>query len=161
MSNRLPDNFIQDLLARTDIVEIIQARLKLTKKGKEYLSICPFHSEKTPSFSVSPAKQFYYCFGCHAHGNAIGFLMQYDRMDFMEAVTYLAHQLGVELPQLEQTSQSIDTSLYDLMHKVALYYQKQLKKFPAALQYLKQRGIDDKTALRFQLGYAPASWDLF
>ncbi|MCH9770440.1 MAG: DNA primase [Gammaproteobacteria bacterium] len=160
MSSKIPDSFIQDVLGRTDIVEIIQARLKLTKKGKEYLAVCPFHNEKSPSFSVSPAKQFYYCFGCHAHGNSIGFLMQYDRMDFVEAIGYLANQLGMEIP-VEQGSryQAQDKGLIELLGKINQYYQRQFEKSDAAIDYLKQREINLPDVKAFQIGYVPANWD--
>src|SRR4051794_21103601 len=97
--NRIPASFIQDLLARSDIIEIIQSRISLIKRGKNYLACCPFHKEKTPSFNVSAEKQFYYCFGCGAHGNTISFLMNYDRMEFLTALESLASRLGIEIPK--------------------------------------------------------------
>lgn len=160
MGERIPQAAIQDILSRTDIVEVIQVRIALTKKGQNYLTRCPFHDEKTPSFTVSETKQFYYCFGCGAHGNAIGFLMAYDRMEFVDAVTYLASQAGLEMsheiiPKSDQHRQA----LYPLMEHIANYYQKALRNASHAIQYLKSRGLTGQTAKDFSIGYVAAEWD--
>ncbi|MGL5565990.1 MAG: CHC2 zinc finger domain-containing protein, partial [Plesiomonas sp.] len=132
MAGQIPRAFIDDLLARTDIVDLVDARVKLKKQGKNYHACCPFHNEKTPSFTVSAEKQFYHCFGCGAHGNAIGFLMDFDRLEFVEAVEELASQHGLEIPR-ETGSHSQPTqdrkerrSLHELMGQVAAYYREQL-----------------------------------
>lgn len=161
MNQRIPQHFIQDVLARTDIVELIKARISLTKRGNNYLACCPFHNEKTPSFTVSADKQFYYCFGCTAHGNAIGFLMAYDKMEFIDAMTYLAGQLGMEVPQTDKAHSSYDKArpLFAIMEKVSNYYQRQLRQSQQAIDYLKSRGLDGHTAKRFAIGYAPNDWE--
>src|SRR3989344_2084372 len=159
---RIPQHFIQDLISRIDIVEIVQQRVNIIKRGRNYTACCPFHQEKTPSFTVSPDKQFYYCFGCGAHGNAIGFLMAFDRMEFMDAVHHLAAQMGIEVPQEETgkpSSAQIDTKpLYESLEKATAYYELQLKQTPRAIEYLKARQVTGKTAKLFRLGYAPATW---
>lgn len=161
MTGRIPQSFIQDVLQRTNIVALIQARVQLTKRGANHLARCPFHDEKTPSFTVSEDKQFYYCFGCGAHGNAIGFLMAFDRMEFLDALSHLASQLGMEIPQSDaQKSHSDDTqAFYPLLQKVAHYYQQQLRHAPHAIDYLKARGLDGHIAKRFAIGFAPAQWE--
>ncbi len=161
---RIPRSFIDDLLNRVDIVEIIDARVPLKKKGREYWACCPFHGEKTPSFSVSPAKQFYHCFGCQQHGNAIGFLMDYDHLDFVEAVETLAQHLGVEVPYEQGSRPSPKKSsesepLYQALQSCADFYRQQLRKHPAAIEYLKLRGISGETAQAYAIGYAPPGWD--
>ena len=138
MAGIIPRNFIDDLLARLDIVDIVDARVKLKKQGKNYGACCPFHNEKTPSFSVSQDKQFYHCFGCGVHGNAIDFLMEYDRLEFVEAIEELASSLGLEVPREQTNGKSGFTkgptanseqkrSLYDLMTAIGQYYKDQLK----------------------------------
>lgn len=160
MSHRIPQSFIDDLLDRVDIVELIGRRVRLQKVGNNHQGLCPFHSEKTPSFSVNPAKQFYYCFGCQASGSALGFLMAYDKLSFVEAVEELAYQAGLELPQGSvQTNTPANTELYSVLEQCAQLYQTALKQNPPAHQYLKARGLDDKTIAHFRLGYAPAAWD--
>lgn len=160
----IPQQFIDDLVARTDIVELINARVPLKKAGKNYQACCPFHNEKSPSFTVSPQKQFYHCFGCGANGTALGFLMEYDRMEFVDAVEELARQHGLEVPREggnqrnPQQSQRLK-SLHELLEAASNYYQQQLPKQTAAVDYLKQRGIDGSTAKAFGLGYAPNAWD--
>ena len=161
---RIPRSFIDDLLNRVDIVEIIDARVPLKKKGREYWACCPFHGEKTPSFSVSPAKQFYHCFGCQQHGNAIGFLMDYDHLDFVEAVETLAQHLGIEVPYEQgqrPSSKPKDEAepLYQALQTCAEFYQQQLRNHPDAIDYLKQRGISGETARAYAIGYAPPGWD--
>ena len=160
MIHRIPQSFLQDILARTDIVELIQTRIPLTKRGANHLACCPFHHEKTPSFTVSAEKQFYYCFGCSAHGNALGFLIAFDKVEFIDAVTYLAHQLGMEVPQTESYQTSHKTQMfYSLMEEVAHYYQQQLRQSPQAIDYLKSRGLTGQTAKQFAIGYAPKEWE--
>jgi uncharacterized protein YqeY len=156
-----PPEFIDQLLARTDIVELIGSRLQLRKAGREFQARCPFHDEKTPSFSVSPEKQFYHCFGCGAHGTAIGFLMEYDHLPFREAVEELAERAGLEIPNDGEPMQAAPDHgpLYRLMEDAALYYRRQLREHPEAqraVAYLKERGLTGEIAARFGLGYAPA-----
>ncbi|MDX1506254.1 MAG: CHC2 zinc finger domain-containing protein, partial [Spongiibacter sp.] len=134
---RIPQAFIDDLLSRVDIVDIINRRVSLKKTGRNYSARCPFHEEKTPSFSVNPDKQFYYCFGCGAAGNAIGFLMEYDRQDFPSAIDSLAHSAGIEVPREEASPQQIQQqarrkTIFDLMEQIASHYQKALRDHPKA-----------------------------
>ncbi|MBK1732221.1 DNA primase, partial [Thiococcus pfennigii] len=163
MAGRIPHEFIDDLLARVDIVDVISRRLQLRKAGKEFQARCPFHDEKTPSFTVSREKQFYHCFGCGAHGSAIGFLMEYERLGFREAVEELAHQAGVELPLDDQAPRGPDlTPLYETLQRAADLYRRQLREHPssrAARDYLSRRGLSDEIIERFGLGYAPEGWD--
>ncbi len=169
MAGRIPQKFLDDLLDRVDIVEVIDRRVKLKKTGKNYSARCPFHEEKTPSFSVNPDKQFYYCFGCGAGGNALGFVMDYENVDFPLAVETLASSLGLEVPR-EQTRpgspqpgrEETGKPLYALLEQAARYYQKQLRSHPEAhraVDYLKQRGLTGEIAKRFDLGFAPPGWD--
>ncbi len=167
MAGLIPQAFIDELLARVDIVSVIDARVPLKRAGHEHKACCPFHSEKTPSFYVSPAKQFYHCFGCGAHGTAIGFLMEYERLEFPDAVEELARDLGLEVPHETSTGpartalEPLD-ELRGLLDKVSAYYQLQLrehKQRDRAVDYLKQRGVDGPTAARFGLGFAPPGWD--
>ncbi len=159
----IPKNFIDDLLARIDIAEIIGTRIQLRKTGSNFTALCPFHTEKTPSFTVSPGKQFYYCFGCGAHGNAIGFLMDFDRMDFVSAVETLASHLGIEVPREtdKNTSHQVNQELFKLLTEVNKYYQQQLRRSKNAINYLQARGLSGEICKRFNVGYAPASWDGF
>lgn len=171
MSKRIPQSFIDDLLARTDIVELISQRLKLKKAGKNYQACCPFHNEKTPSFTVSPEKQFYHCFGCGAHGTALRFLMEYENLEFPDAVEELAQSYGLSVPYEQvsrytpqgqgqtQAPEQNASALYALMQQVNRLYQFQLRQSPLAINYLKERGLDGETAKRFAIGYAPAGWD--
>jgi len=169
MAGRIPQAFLDDLLDRVDIVEVIDRRVKLKKSGKNYTARCPFHDEKTPSFSVNQEKQFYYCFGCGAGGNALGFVMDYESLDFPQAVETLASSAGLEVPREPsrggrdpgQPEQS-NKPLYALMEQVATYYQQQLRHHPEAgraVQYLKQRGLTGVVAKQFDLGFAPPGWD--
>src|SRR3990167_10337671 len=160
MKNRIPRPFIQDVVAKTDIVSIIESRIELKKRGSTHMACCPFHNEKTPSFTVSHVKQFYYCFGCGAHGNVIGFLMEYDHLPFVDAVTQLANQLGMTIP-LDATNetQAQNDILYTLLHHAQLSFEKELKNSPAAIQYLKNRGLTGKIAKEFGVGYAPNQWE--
>ncbi|WOX06986.1 DNA primase [Microbulbifer pacificus] len=167
MAGKIPQYFIDDLLARADIVPVVDSRVKLRKTGKNYSACCPFHDEKTPSFTVSPDKQFYYCFGCGASGNAVGFLMEYDRLPFPEAVEKLAASLGIEVPR-EQLApgqikrQQESQNLYQLTEKAAEFFRAQLKdhKIAArAITYLKNRGLSGAVAKEFGIGLAPPGWD--
>ncbi|MEE8463548.1 MAG: DNA primase, partial [Gammaproteobacteria bacterium] len=159
MSGLIPQHFIDDLITRADIVEVLGRRIPLKKAGREYKACCPFHDEKTPSFTVSPAKGFYHCFGCGAHGTALGFLMEYDHMEFVEAVESLAGMMGIEVPRedSQRPARRYD-ELFDLMQKVEQHYQQELPKHQAAADYLRARGIDGATAKRFGIGYAPSGW---
>lgn len=157
---RIPQDFIDELLTRADIVEIIDARVPLKKKGREFAACCPFHGEKTPSFYVSPAKQFYHCFGCGAHGTVLSFLMEYDRLEFPEAVRQLAEHLGLEVPQ--EARDDVDDSrkpLYALMAQAAQLYQQALRSEARAVDYLKGRGLTGEICKDYGIGYAPDAWD--
>ena len=166
MAGRIPRVFINDLLARTDIVELIDARVKLKKQGKNYHACCPFHNEKTPSFTVNGEKQFYHCFGCGAHGNAIDFLMNYDRLEFVESIEELATSHGLDVPyeagngpsQMERHQRQ---SLYQLMENLNGFYQQSLQQSSAqsARDYLEHRGLSADIINHFSIGYAPAGWD--
>ncbi|MDW6018073.1 DNA primase [Vibrio plantisponsor] len=173
MAGQIPRSFIDDLLARLDIVDVIDARVKLKKKGKNYGACCPFHNEKTPSFSVSQEKQFYHCFGCGVHGNAIDFMMEYERLEFPEAIEELASSLGLEVPREERSNSGFKSNtpkvssdekrnLYDLMGSIAQFYRQQLK-VPAnrhAIEYLKNRGLSGEIVQKFGIGYVADEWDL-
>jgi DNA primase len=158
---RIPQQFIEELLSRADIVELIDKRVPLKKQGREFAACCPFHNEKSPSFFVSPVKQFYHCFGCGAHGTAISFLMEYDHMEFPEAVRELASMTGMEVPveQGESTAASTLAPLYEALDKAANYYREQLKQSQPAIDYLKGRGLTGEVAKEFGLGFVPAGWD--
>lgn len=166
MSNRIPRDFINDLIARTDIVDLISARLTLKKSGSNYLGLCPFHDEKTPSFNVSQSKQFYHCFGCGASGNVIGFLMDYDHLSFVESIEDLAALASVTIPR-ESTPFASKTSddsgaIYELQEEVASFYVEQLRQNPDAKHaknYLAQREVSGDIAKRFQIGFAPSEWE--
>ena len=165
MAGKIPQSFIDELLVRTDIVELIDSRVRLKKAGKNYQACCPFHNEKSPSFSVSPEKQFYHCFGCGAHGNAIGFLMEYDGLNFPDAIDDLAGQLGLTVPREENGSYStsstpaVSADQYQLMEQANRFYQGQLRQAPAAIDYLKGRGLSGEVVKKYGIGYAPAGWD--
>ncbi len=161
MAGRIPQAFIDDLVARADIVEIVNARVPLKRKGKEYMACCPFHNEKTPSFSVSEAKQFYHCFGCGAHGTALGFLMEYDNLEFVDAVEELAAFYNLEVPREQgaQTKRDDKQPLFDALAQANTLYRQQLKQSERAIGYLKQRGLSGDIAQRYQIGYAPDGWD--
>ena len=158
----IPNDFIQTLLARVDIVEVIDRYVPLKKAGANYAACCPFHSEKTPSFTVSPSKQFYHCFGCGAHGTAIGFLMEHGGQAFPEAVGTLARDVGLEVPHDERPGDSErreqTQSLAALLLDAAKFYRARLKESPAAIDYLKGRGLSGAIAARFGIGYAPDAW---
>ncbi len=159
----IPDSFKQDLLNRVDIVEVVSRYVQLKKAGANFSGLCPFHNEKTPSFSVSPSKQFYHCFGCGAHGNAIGFLMAYGGMGYVDAVKDLAAAVGMQVPERQRTKEEIvreerATDLYAVMEKAMDFYRGELKKSPRAIEYLKGRGLTGEIAARFRIGYAPEGW---
>jgi DNA primase len=160
MSTLIPKSFIQDVIARTDIVAIISARIELKKRGSTHMACCPFHHEKTPSFTVSETKQFYYCFGCGAHGDVIKFLTEYDHLTFIDAVTDLAQQLGLPIPRdIDDTNTTQNAALYDVLHRAQGCYEKALKQAPNAIAYLKSRGLTGDIAKKFGLGFAPSGWD--
>jgi DNA primase len=160
MAGRIPESFLDELVARSDIVEIIGARVPLKKAGREYKACCPFHNEKSPSFSVSPDKQFFHCFGCGAHGTVIGFLMQYEKMEFFDAVADLAQRAGLELPREAQPPRDPGSAdLHEIMSRALRFFEQNLADDSRARQYLLSRGIDAKTRAVFALGYAPNSWD--
>ncbi|MFL6712074.1 MAG: DNA primase [Sulfurifustis sp.] len=162
MTGRIPKQFIDEVLLRADIVEVIDARVPLKKAGKDYKACCPFHDEKSPSFTVSPTKQFYHCFGCGAHGTAIGFLMEYEHMSFPEAVEELAGRLGLTLPKEVQTSATAGgatAQIFSVLEEAARVYRAQLRDAARAIAYLKGRGITGEIAAAFGIGYAPDEWD--
>ena len=159
----IPDSFKQDLLNRVDIVEVVSRYVQLKKGGANYLGLCPFHGEKSPSFTVSPAKQFYHCFGCGAHGNAIGFQMEYGGMGYIDAIKDLAASVGMQVPEKPRTNEEIarqerQTDLYLVMEQALGFYRAELKKSPRAIEYLKARGLTGEIAARFRIGYAPEEW---
>jgi DNA primase len=159
---RIPKNFIDELIARADIVEVIGARVQLKKAGREYKACCPFHNEKTPSFWVSPDKQFYHCFGCGKHGTVLGFLMDHDHLAFPEAVEELAARLGLTVPQeagVDLSARRADEALYELMTRVAAHYASALAGDERARAYVARRGLSAETIERFSLGYASNSWN--
>ncbi len=160
----IPQDFIDRLLDRVDIVEVVDRQVPLKKAGQNYVACCPFHREKSPSFSVSPQKQFYHCFGCGAHGNALTFLMEHNGMGFVDAVHALAEQVGMAVPQTEttpaqQASVARQYSLQDCLLQAARFYKYQLKHSPTAIDYLKRRGVTGEIAARFAIGYAPSGWN--
>ncbi len=157
----IPQGFIQDLLARVDIVDVVGRHVQLKKAGQNHLGLCPFHGEKTPSFTVSPSKQFYHCFGCGAHGTAIGFLMESRGLGFVDAVRELAQQAGMQVPDeapggREQASKA--RGLSEALQQAAEFYRRKLKDAPAAIEYLKTRGLTGQAAARFALGFSPDGW---
>lgn len=159
MAGRIPQTFIDQLLSRTDIVDVIDNLVSLKKTGSNYMACCPFHQEKTPSFSVSQTKQFYHCFGCGVSGNAIGFLIDYEGLGFREAVAQLAQIAGLEVPLEQQDTQDDLTPLYNITKQAAQFYQQNLKTATAAVDYLKERGLSGETAKRYVIGFAPAGWE--
>ncbi|RPI43238.1 MAG: DNA primase, partial [Betaproteobacteria bacterium] len=160
----IPDDFKQQLLSRVDIVDVVERHVPLRKAGQNYVARCPFHSEKTPSFSVSPSKQFYHCFGCGAHGNAISFVMEHAGVGYVEAVKELAAMVGMTVPDVRSSPVSSglkETSgqgLGEVLITAARFYKEQLKRSEAAIAYLKRRGVTGDIAARFGLGYAPSGW---
>ncbi|MBO1518235.1 DNA primase [Oceanisphaera pacifica] len=169
MSGRIPQSFIDDLLARTDIVDLIDQRVKLKKTGKNYQACCPFHNEKSPSFTVSHEKQFYHCFGCGAHGTVLGFLMEYDGLEFLDAIDELASMHGLTVPrensksslspQQQAAAKAVRQDLYAQLNDISRFYQTQLRQSQDAIQYLKKRGLSGEVVKRFNIGYVPEQWD--
>lgn len=162
MAGRIPQNFIDDLITRTDIVEVINSRVPLKRKGKEFSACCPFHNEKTPSFTVSEVKQFYYCFGCHAKGNSIGFLMDYEHLSYVEAIESLAADQHLDIPYEQGTfgnkNQEDKQPFYNILKEASELFQTQLKDSERAVDYLKNRGLTGEVAKKFKIGYAPDGW---
>ena len=164
----IPESFKQDLLNRVDIVEVVSRYVRLKKGGANYQGLCPFHNEKSPSFTVSPAKQFYHCFGCGAHGNAIGFLMSYGGLGYVDSVKDLASSVGMQVPEMQPRSseeaqreterKEQETSLGAVMETAMEFYRAELKKAPRAIEYLKGRGLTGEIAARFRIGFAPDDW---
>lgn len=156
----IPQNFIQDLLARVDIVDVVGRYVQLKKAGQNHLGLCPFHTEKSPSFTVSPSKQFFHCFGCGAHGSAIGFVMEHRGQGYVEAIRDLAHGVGMQVPESERAADahSKTRAITDVLARAAEFYRRQLKDSSTAIAYLKRRGVAGQTAAGFALGYAPDAW---
>src|SRR6185503_7559289 len=158
----IPSDFIQTLLSRVDIVDVVDRSVPLKKAGANYQACCPFHSEKTPSFTVSPTKQFYHCFGCGAHGTAIGFLMEYGGKSFPEAVEQLARDAGLTVPRVESADErdrrEQSGDLAETLQTAARHYRARLKESPEAIAYLKRRGLTGQVAAHFGIGYAPDAW---
>ena len=173
MAGRIPRQFIDDLLARADIVDVVDSRVPLKKAGKNYQACCPFHNEKSPSFTVSQDKQFYHCFGCGEHGNAISFLMEFDRLDFVDAIEELANHCGIEVVREENNTSPAEHRRqqevyqqkqddYELMNQISHFYQQQLKVSAdkeVAVNYLKGRGLSGEVVKRFSIGYISEAWD--
>ncbi|MDO4627334.1 MAG: DNA primase [Pasteurellaceae bacterium] len=168
MSGPVPRSFINDIIAKADIVDVVNSRVKLKKAGtNNYQACCPFHHEKTPSFTVSKSKQFYHCFGCGAHGNALSFLMEYDKLEFLEAVEELANMLGLDVPRdpnfkkndKPQVNYQTKRDLYELMGAIAQFYQQQLPQYSSAQAYLQQRGLSNEIITRFGIGFVPDSFN--
>ncbi|MGF6495389.1 DNA primase [Luteibacter sp. 621] len=162
MRGRIPDNFIDDLLTRVDIVDVIEKRVPLKKAGREWTACCPFHNERSPSFYVSPTKQFYHCFGCGAHGSAVRFLMDYDRLEFPDAIEELAQSVGMKVPYeggRDDKPREDRTDLYTLLDEAASFYQRELGTSDEARAYVEKRGLDEETLKRFRIGWAPAGFD--
>jgi DNA primase len=160
----IPDSFKQDLLNRVDIVDVVQRYVQLKKGGANFMGLCPFHGEKTPSFTVSPSKQFYHCFGCGVHGNAIGFLMAYAGMGYVDAIKDLASSVGMQVPEWQPSTpeeaarKERETDLYGVMEQAMDFYRAELKSSPRAIEYLKGRGLTGEIAARFRIGFAPDGW---
>jgi DNA primase len=168
MAGKIPRSFIDDLLARTDIVDLIDSKVGLKKAGKDYQACCPFHNEKSPSFTVSQDKQFYHCFGCGANGNAISFVMEYEKLEFVDAIEEIASMLNLDVPREQGGSSAPERTAaqkrsdYDLMLHTARFYQHQLKHHAnsaAVIDYVKGRGLSGETVKKFMVGYAPSEWD--
>ncbi len=166
MSGRIPREFIDDLLVRVDIVDLIDSHVPLKKAGSSYVARCPFHTEKSPSFSVNRKKQFYHCFGCGVGGNAISFLIEFSHLEFVEAIEDLAGFVGIDVPREKDFGLSVQkqdySALYSILEQVAVFYVEQLRNSPegkGAIKYLKHRGLSGEIAKEFSLGYAPDRWD--
>ena len=158
----IPESFIQELINRVDIYDVINKSVPLKKAGANYSACCPFHNEKSPSFTVSPSKQFYHCFGCGAHGTAVGFLMEYQGLSFVEAIHELAKMVGMIVPQetrdVAKPQEKVIPGMQEALALAMNYYRGELKKSQRAIDYLKGRGLSGQVAARFQIGYAPAGW---
>ena len=162
MPGRIPQSFINDLIERVDIVEVIDSRVSLKRAGKNLQALCPFHEEKTPSFSVNSEKQFYYCFGCGATGTSLRFLMEYERLEFVEAIETLARIAGVEVPREAGIQKPVDTDLYEILSTADRYYRSVIRDHALsgnAIEYLRDRGVTGVAARDFGIGFAPAGWD--
>jgi DNA primase len=159
MGGLIPESFIEELLGRIDIVELVERHVPLKRSGREFHACCPFHDEKTPSFTVSPQKQFYHCFGCGAHGSAIGFLMNYEGLEFVDAVEELARQAGLTVPHEASSRPRPADGLYEVLEAASRYYQEQLRAHREATDYLKARGLSGEIALEYGIGFAPPGWD--
>ena len=164
MAGQIPQSFIEDLLSRIDIVDIIGSRVNLRRAGANHVACCPFHTEKTPSFTVSSAKQFYHCFGCGVSGDAIQFLTEYEGLSFVEAIEDLASRVGLSVPTDKKDKETIAryTAIYGILSEAAVFYQQQLRHHalaPKVHDYLKSRGLTGKTAKEFGLGFASPHWD--
>ena len=156
----IPQSFIQELLARVDIVEVVGRSVKLRKAGANFLGLCPFHGEKSPSFTVSPTKQFYHCFGCGVHGSAVGFLMEQAGLGYVDAIHELARSAGLTVPQESSAADAVrrDPDLLETLAAAAKFYKSRLREATAAIDYLKGRGVSGETAARYAIGYAPDGW---
>jgi len=159
MGGLIPESFIEELLGRVDIVELIERHVPLKRSGREFQACCPFHDEKTPSFTVSPQKQFYHCFGCGAHGSAISFMMKYEGLEFIDAVEELARQAGLTVPRDAGVKQRPEESLYDILDAANRYYRSQLGKHAEASEYVHKRGLSAEIIRDFDIGFAPSGWD--
>ena len=163
MAGRIPQNFIDEVLRRIDLVDLINGHVRLKKTGKNYSACCPFHNEKSPSFSVNREKQFYHCFGCGASGNALSFVMQYEHREFMDGLEYLAQKVGLSLPENSQQEAQVSRQpLYDILEAAAQFFEEQLRSAPTrsnAVNYLQQRGLTGQIAKYWRVGYAPSGWD--
>lgn len=162
MRGRIPDNFIDELLTRVDIVDVVERRVPLKKAGREWTACCPFHNERSPSFYVSPQKQFFHCFGCGAHGSAIKFLMDYERLEFPDAIEELAQSVGLKVPYegaRDDKPREDRSDLYTLLDEAASFYEGELTRSTDAQDYVKRRGLDADTLRRFRIGWAPAGFD--
>ena len=162
MAGRIPKQFIDDLINKADIVDVVDSRVALKKRGKEHIACCPFHNEKSPSFTVNQSKQFYHCFGCGAHGTALSFIMEYERLDFVDAVETLAAEYHMDVPREQgnyEQKQEDKSPIYNVLENAANSYASELKTSQRAIEYLKNRGLSGEVAKTFQMGYAPDSWD--
>jgi len=160
MSKIIPQSFINDLLARVDIADVVGSRVKLRRTGSNLVGLCPFHTEKTPSFTVSQSKQFFHCFGCGAHGSAIGFIMQFEHLSFVESVENLATQFGLVMPKTMEVSNQVRyAELYKATEQATVFFEKQLPTATNCINYLKSRGFTGEICKKFRVGYAPNSWE--
>ena len=165
MAGRIPQSFIEDLIDRVDILDFISSRLEIKKAGKNHVACCPFHQEKSPSFTVAQDKQFYYCFGCGATGNVLKFIMEFDHLDFLPALELLAQQAGIAIPQIDEPNRQEDRSkreIYSILSDCDRFFRQRLRQHEIskdAINYMKGRGISGKVAAKFGIGYAPQGWD--